>query len=151
MGRCKEKDREDPYLGKDSKRRSLDFKEEQSRLFGPVLRPVARIILINNEIEVPENVYVDSGADISLIPKSVGDLLRLKITSKDLIEEIKGIGERGIPVIIKKINMKIGDRMLETRIAWALIEEVPLLLGRIDVFNLFDVCFKKNKRTYFTD
>ena len=81
MGRRKEKDREDPHLGKDSKRRSLDFvftmeiefdfKEEQSRLFGPVLRPVARIILINNEIEVPENVYVDSGADISLIPKSV--------------------------------------------------------------------------------
>lgn len=47
--------------------------------------------------------------------------------------------------------MKIGDEILDTRIAWALIEEVPLLLGRTDVFNLFDICFNKNKKTIFRD
>lgn len=129
----------------------FDFKEEQSGLFGNILRPVARIILVNGEIEVPEHAYVDSGADVSLIPKSIGDLLEFKIKDEDSVEEIKGIGERGVPIIVKKLRMKIGEKAFETRVAWALIEEVPLLLGRTDVFNLFDICFKKNKKTVFTE
>lgn len=44
--------------------------------------------------------------------------------------------------------MKIGGKLFDARIAWALIEEVPLLLGRTDVFNLFSICFKKNKTTF---
>lgn len=39
--------------------------------------------------------------DVSLIPKSVGELLDFKIESEDKIDEIKGIGERGIPIVIK--------------------------------------------------
>ena len=130
----------------------FDFREEHSRLFGSILRPVARIILVNDEKEFPEHVYVDSGADISLIPKSVGEALGFEIQKTDKIIEIKGVGERSVPVIIKKIKMKIGERLLpNTRVAWALIEEVPLLLGREDVFGLFNICFKKNKKTTFTE
>ncbi|MBI2581345.1 hypothetical protein HYV85_06120 [Candidatus Woesearchaeota archaeon] len=129
----------------------FDFKKEQSRLLGPVLRPVARITLVNQEIEVPEHLYVDSGADLTLIPKSVGDLLGFKVSQGDSIEEIKGVGERGIPVVIKKVEMRICKKAFEARVAWALIEEVPLLLGRADVFALFNVCFKKNTKTVFED
>ena len=127
----------------------FDFREEQSRLFGTILRPVARITLINGKMEIPEHLYVDSGADITLVPKSVGDLLGFKVKEDDLVEEVKGVGERGVPIIIKKIKMRIGEKLLETRIAWALIEEVPLLLGRTDVFNLFDISFMKSRRTVF--
>ena len=129
----------------------FDFKEEQSKIFGPILRPVARIVLINGEIEFPEHVYVDSGADISIIPKSVGEILKFKVEKTDKINEIKGIGERSVPIIIKRIKIKIEEKIFESKIAWALIEDVPLLLGRADVFNLFDICFKKNKRTLFRD
>lgn len=129
----------------------FDFKKEESRIFGPILRPVARIFLINEGKEVAEHLYVDSGADVSLIPKSVGDWLGFKVGDKEEITEIKGVGERGVPIIIKKIKMRIGEKESETRIAWALVEEVPLLLGRTDVFNLFNVCFKKNEKTVFAD
>ena len=129
----------------------FDFKEEKSRIFGPILRPVARIILINGNIEFPEHVYVDSGADVTLISKSVGDTLGFKIESTDNITEIKGIGERGVPIIIKKLKIKLGEKLFDARIAWALIEEVPLLLGREDVFNLFEINFKKNSKIVFSD
>lgn len=129
----------------------FDFRKEESKLFGPVFRPVARIILVYNEKEVAEHLYVDSGADVSLISKSLGDWLGFKIEESDKIKEIKGIGEKSIPIIIKKLKMRIGEKLLDARIAWALIEEVPLLLGREDVFNLFNICFKKNKKIIFTD
>lgn len=129
----------------------FDFKKEESRIFGEILRPVARIILINNDKELAEHLYVDSGADVSLVPKSVGDWLGFNVEKDDKITEIKGIGEVGVPMILKKMKMKIGEKIFETRVAWALIEEVPLLLGRADVFNIFDICFKKNIKTIFSD
>jgi len=127
----------------------FDFKEEQSKIFGKVMRPVARIILVNNEIEVPEHVYVDSGADVTLISKSVGDILGFKITDEDRIVEIKGICEGGIPIIIKNLKIRIDEKLIDADVAWSLIEEVPLLLGRKDIFKLFDICFCHDKKTTF--
>ena len=129
----------------------FDFRKEESKLFGPVLRPVARIILINGEEIFAEHLYVDSGADVTLIPKSVGDALGFVVEKTDQITEIKGIGERGVPIIIKKLKIKIGEKIFDARVAWALIEEVPLLLGREDVFNLFDISFLKNRKTIFKE
>jgi len=129
----------------------FSFKKENSRIFGLIPRPVARIILINGSQQVPEMVYVDSGADVTLIPRSVGELLNFKIEADDKIEEIKGIGERGIPIVIKKIKIKIGEKLIDARIAWSLLEEVPLLLGRVDIFNLFDITFEKERKTVFAD
>ena len=129
----------------------FDFRKEESKLFGPVLRPVARIILINGEESFAEHLYVDSGPDITLIPKSVGDAVGFVVEKTDQITEIKGIGERGVPIIIKKLKIKIGEKIFDARVAWALIEEVPLLLGREDVFNLFYISFLKNRKTIFKE
>ncbi len=129
----------------------FSFKEENSRIFGLIPRPVARIILINGDIEVPEMVYVDSGADVTLIPRSVGELLNFKIEADDKIEEIKGIGDLGIPIVIKKVKIKIAEKLINARIAWSLVEEVPLLLGRVDIFKLFDITFEKEMKTIFAD
>ncbi len=41
--------------------------------------------------------------------------------------------------------MKIGEIELESRVAWALIEEAPPLLGRLDIFDRFNIAFKKNE------
>ncbi len=127
----------------------FDFKEEDSRIFGSILRPVAEVTFINNGKEILESAYIDSGADVSLMPRSMGDVLDFEIDKNDDIIEIKGISERGIPVIIKKVKIKIGEKLIDSRIAWALVEDVPLLLGRTDIFNIFDICFKKNLKTVF--
>jgi|SRR3989344_1647797 len=129
----------------------FDFKKEESWIFGAIWRPVASVTFINGEREIWESVYVDSGADVTLISKSVGDALGFRLEENENITEIKGVGERGVPIVIKKVKVKIGEKLIDTRIAWALIEEVPLLLGREDVFSLFDICFKKNKKTVFCD
>lgn len=46
---------------------------------------------------MPAFMYVDSGADVTLIPKSFGELLGFRLESSK-IQEIKGIGEGTVPV-----------------------------------------------------
>jgi len=127
------------------------FRKEESGIFGPIMRPVAIAILINGRKKIPEIFYVDSGADITMVPKSIGELLGLKIKRSDKIESIKGIGERSVAIVIKKIKLQLGEKIIPARIAWALTEEVPLLLGRVDIFRLFDITFSKNIKTIFTE
>lgn len=129
----------------------FSFRKEESGIFGPILRPVARVIFINKKKEVPECLYVDSGADVTLIPKSVGEILGLTIKNPAQISQIKGIGEKGIPIVVQQIKIKIGEKVINSRVAWSLIEEVPMLLGRLDVFKLFNITFVKNKKTIFKD
>ncbi len=124
----------------------FEYREEESGVLGKILRPVADVYLkdkLGNEIV--SFMYIDSGADIILIPKQVGDALGFEVKD-DEIKEIGGIGNTKIPVIIKTAPVRIGDKTFNARIAWALIEEVPPLLGRVDVFDIFDVQFKQRER-----
>ncbi len=90
-------------------------------------------------------MYIDSGADMSLVPRQFGEALGL-LLSREEIREIRGIGGRGIRVIIATVKMRIGRRVLNTRIAWSLTEDVPLILGRMDVFDAFKVIFDQPRR-----
>ena len=123
------------------------FREGHSRIFGKILRPFADVILQNGDKELLYLMLVDSGADLTLIPKSVGDYLGFRIDN-DAVKEVKGVDEQNVPIILKKLNLKIGDRKIEAHIAWCLIEEVPLVLGRKDVFDNFEVVFKDNKTIF---
>lgn len=125
------------------------FRKEKSSLFGKIKRPVARVILINKNIKIPEIFYVDSGADISLIPKSVGELLQLEKPRKSEIFNIKGISDKGISIVLRKISIKIGSFVVKARVGWSLVENVPMLLGREDVFPFFNILFLRNKKTIF--
>lgn len=109
-----------------------------------VKRPVADAFLKSNKggwIEF--HPYIDSGADITLIPLSLGKLIGLSVDEKR-IEQIGGI--RGtVPVIYNQAKMKIGGIEIMVNIAWALIEDVPPLLGRKDIFDKFHITFKQDK------
>lgn len=96
-------------------------------------------------------MYVDTGADITLIPLSVGKLIGLHRTKKDRLKKIFGVGQSSVPILIKRVHMQIGQMNFQARLAWSQIEDVPLLLGRIDVFRLFNVTLREKERvTIFT-
>ncbi len=107
-----------------------------------IKRPVADIYLktkSNSWIEF--HPYIDSGADLTMIPLSLGRLIGLRLDEKK-VEQIGGI--RGsVPVMNAECKMRIGDQEIKVRIAWALIEDVPPLLGRTDVFDVFEIIFRQ--------
>jgi hypothetical protein len=91
-------------------------------------------------------MYIDSGADVSLLPRQFGERLGLAL-DKNKIQEIKGIGERAVPVVISTVRMRIGEKEFDSKVAFSLIEEVPLILGRQDVFDNFEITFDQKNRT----
>lgn len=120
----------------------FNYKKEPARTPGQfVYRPVAEIYLRSKtDLWIKFNPYIDSGADVTLIPLSLGKLLGLKADNK--IERIRGI-KGSIPVTYQRVEAGIIEYNLLIQIAWAQIEEVPPLLGRTNIFDFFNITFKQ--------
>lgn len=121
------------------------YKLESTGTHGKTIkRPVADVFLkTTNGTWIEFHPYIDSGADITLIPLSLGKLIGLATDGKS-IEQIGGI--RGsIPVVYGKRKVKLGSSLFSAMVAWALIEDVPPLLGRADIFDHFDVTFQQTR------
>lgn len=41
--------------------------------------------------------------------------------------------------------MKLGDISLNVRVGWSLREDIPIILGRLDVFDKFDIEFREKE------
>ncbi len=123
----------------------FQYRKMESLIVGTIKRPVADILVRSEDGEWIEfHPFIDSGADITLLPYSFGIMLGLSKELKN-IKELKGVRGIGLPVIITHVKMRIGEIELEPRVAWALIEEVPPLLGRLDIFDRFEIIFKERE------
>ena len=118
------------------------YRKMISPALGEIKRPIADILIQSLSGKwIKLRPFIDSGADITIIPHSVGKYLGFEM--EDKIVEFGGVSGKHLPVIIKKMKMRIGDIELEPRVGWALIEEAPPLLGRLDIFDKFHITFKE--------
>jgi hypothetical protein len=123
----------------------FDYRRESLRTGEIIFRPVAKVYLRKTDGEwVAEYLYVDSGADYTLIPYRMGRFLGLNAVATE-VKEIGGIGGV-IGVRLAIVPMRIGKYQFDCAIAWAQIERVPLLLGREGVFEHFEVTFRQKAR-----
>ena len=129
--------------GRDPHPLIFKYRTERSEILGEIKRPVAKVHFKTREGEwLPCYMYIDSGADFTLIPYGFGLMLGFEMEKR--VSEIYGIGG-GIPVIIKSTSIKMGDIVLGIRVGWSLREDVPFILGRLDVFDKFDVEFREKE------
>ncbi|MBA2124484.1 hypothetical protein B9J78_06110 [bacterium Unc6] len=121
------------------------YRRERSSKGTFIFRPVAKVILKGeNGRQVVEYMYIDSGADFTVIPYQLGLYLGLK-TKREHIDEVQGLNGV-VSVIYTKVNLTIGKESFPAKIAWAQIEQVPLLLGRTDIFDKFEITFIQSKQ-----
>ncbi len=96
---------------------TFPYRRERSKLFGKIYRPVVPVDLRwENEEWINQKMYLDSGADVSLIPLKLGDTLGFDMVYDD-IKEMNVIGYSTIPVIIENINIKLCDIEFKARVA----------------------------------
>lgn len=120
------------------------YKKEKTSSEEYILRPLIDIILQSKVATIEVSMYLDSGADISLIRYRLGKVLGFRKESIDRLESLGGIGGR-IYYIRKSITFIIGGRKLLGEIAWSQTETIPLLIGRKHIFNQFQITFDEAK------
>jgi len=120
----------------------FSFKEVNSPKFGQILKPIIPLTIIGPRRKIKVFAILDSGADISMIPYSVGEVIGLELDMSTR-SEIQGIGEGSVPYVLSEVGFQIGDVEIPARIGWALIEEVPFILGRLDIFQKLAVEFRE--------
>jgi hypothetical protein len=68
-----------------------------------------------------------------MLPKGDAELLGINIYEGELWR-LTGIGRAIIPAYLHEVRVKIGTLKFPARIAFADLNEVPRLVGRLDIF-----------------
>lgn len=114
--------------------------------------PIISAVLENGDKTLQVDFFVDSGADTTMIPLSFAEKLGFDSWSEEEIENASGAEGGTIPYFLRNVNMVIEDKKLNIKLACALHDNVPSLLGREDIFDKFQVCFNdKEKKVRFTE
>lgn len=124
---------------------SYQWREELSASLGKVKRPVAEVYIGDrNNVWRAITMLIDSGADISIIARSFGELFGHNVKKGKKIK-LKGVGEEQITAYAHNMKLLIGRREMSASVAIAENDKVPNVLGRKDIFNIFEIHFKNLK------
>ncbi len=94
----------------------------------------------------PFSLCVDSGAVVSLLPRSAAQYLGLDPSAGRPIE-LGGVGQRGLRAQLHELTIRlVGMPMVTVPFAVAEQENVPGLLGRLGVFDRFEITFDPSRR-----
>lgn len=125
---------------------NFPFKSFATEHLGVIKRPFGTVKLISGHNSIKAELLIDSGADITIIPQQLGEKgLGFSIRKREKVINLGGAGGGLIPVLLRDIKMKIGNETVKTKIAWALVDTVPLILGRLDIFTRFNIEFKESE------
>ena len=127
---------------------SFRYKERGSATFEKVLRPLINLEIysaIDEEWYIVEDMLVDSGADLSLLPYRQGKLFILDIESGKEIE-IRGIVPYSkLTVYLHRLKFRIGQMEFDAPAGISESDDVPPILGRVDALDDFFVEFDRGK------
>lgn len=89
------------------------------------------------------NILVDSGADISLISRQLGESLGLQTSPEELILEGETVGG-SVRYLLRNLEIDIDSHQFTAPFAWLQSDNCEeILLGREVVFDIFDIEFKQ--------
>lgn len=112
-----------------------------------ILAPFIPIRIINfndRDKTLYLKALIDSGADVSIFPKSVGDAISLNIENEKILK-IKGIGGQQIDTYLHKIIFEVGGWKLPSFACFASVETTFPILGRDGFFSLFEIKLNYSK------
>lgn len=118
------------------------YKHVRSDIFGKVSIPVAKIVLQGVD-EIGVDVIVDSGAVVSIFPRSLCDLLGLNF-EKGVDTSVRTATGEKIDIRIHRVKMRIGNFDFDARTAFTENENIPYVLGRLDIFDKFEIKFERD-------
>lgn len=120
----------------------LPFRKVLTERYGLIYEPTIQVTLKGPNGSVDVAMIIDSGADISIIPYTLGEDLGLHLDMEKR-RDVRGVGDSSVAYILSTVEVQIGDLNVEARVGWALTDDVPLILGRLDIFRSFVIEFRE--------
>lgn len=119
--------------------------------FKPLIRLIAQIKF--NELDIPEDAIIDTGAHISVIPFYLWKKLKVQFLAEHKMRGIIPNKECEIPVMVGKVKAKIVDHFgndskeIDFLAYLVYTNKVPLIIGMRDLLEKFDlyILFSQNK------
>ena len=118
-------------------------------------RPIVDIILKNDDKYLEFGAILDSGSDLTTIPKAVADYLGLKTEDREIeMMGYKGMGkvkESKVTIIFKGKAQRQEEILSNVPVAVMQDpEEEDVILGTTGVFGCFQIVFNDNKNLTLT-
>lgn len=134
-------------------KKRFHYKKCDSGIFGTVQRPLISIDVKSYDGEWIHlrDVLADTGADISILPRDIGEILVEDITKGKTIE-LRGIVPYAkLIVFVHRLYFRIHDKEFIAPTAIADSNDVVPLLGRTKGLDVFEILFSKGKTLTFDD
>ena len=112
------------------------------------LRPLLTLRLTLNSVTIEVIGLLDTGADINVLPYRTGLALGANWEKQPLLATLSGnlahYEAKGI-----RISGTVGRfEAVPLVFAWSRSEEVPLILGQVNLFQEFDICFFRSEGVF---
>lgn len=127
------------------------YEEKRSNIFKVVKRPIALVDIWSTNLNkfLTYSFIVDTGADYTLLPKTIAKDLGIDILKDCYPYESKGIGgKEQVYFLKKKISIMIGEVKRQIPIGFLQRDDIPPLLGRHQCLDTFEVLFSKFTTTF---
>ncbi len=123
----------------------FNYQEVDSKFLQSNFLPILPINLSRNGKSIEANGLLDTGSTVNLLPYSLGIELGAVWENQMILPKLSGnVGNfeaRGIA-----LQAKISDfKTINLVFAWTKSDDVRLLLGQVNFFAEFDVCFFRSQ------
>ena len=115
-------------------------------LFGRLPDPLITISVNTLSGWRPFDFLVDSGADVTMVPKSMAEWVRIDLKKLPRLRSY-GVEGRGIQVHQGSLKIRISKNELTIPCLFSSQEKTPLLLGRAGLFNHFTIAFDNRSKS----
>lgn len=123
------------------------YQEGKSSIFNTIKRPLIELEIFSQKLRrwiLIKKVLADTGADICLLPRFMGNLLVDDVTT-GIFTRIRGVVPNTfLNGFIHDIRIRIGDKEFIAPFLIADSEDVTPILGRAKALDLFKACFDGN-------
>ena len=126
----------------------IPFSQQKSSIFGVISRPLVTMKIYSKTRNTWIPVYdtlADTGADITLLPRYLGEMIVDDITTGKYAE-IKGVAPNAVLAgFIHNAKIEVFRREINTKIIIGDSDDVRPVLGRLNGLDLFDITFSKGE------
>ncbi len=134
--------------------KSYPYQKTTSGIFGIVQRPLITIKIYSSikDVWVPiHNILADTGADITLLPRYIGEIIIEDITNGREIKLRGVVPYSELVAYIHNIKIEVAGKEIETPVAISDSDITPIILGRVKGLDLFNVSFVNGEQIIFEE